>query len=215
MVSWFNVKKAAQVAAFFALRQGGQIHVLKLTKLIYLSDRAFMERFDVPITGDKLVSMDHGPVNSLTYNYINGTAESQEWDSFMADGAQHMVALSNDRLTEDDLDELSDAEVRVLGEVWARFGHMGLFKIRDWTHKNCPEWDDPRGSSASIRYAHVFKFLGKQNGSELEEQVLAERRIAATLSKRSAIHSISRQRASYSKRHIEFSGPEASLCGDN
>jgi uncharacterized phage-associated protein len=178
MAPWFNVRKAAQVAAFFALKQGGQIHVLKLTKLIYLSDRAFMERYDVPITGDKLVSMDHGPVNSVTYNYINGTAESPNWDTFMADGSRHMVALSRNDLTEDDLDELSDAEMRVLGEVWERFGHMDRFEIRDWTHKNCPEWDDPHGSSTPIKYAHVFKFLGKKNGDELEDRILAERRIA-------------------------------------
>ena len=140
-----------------------------------------MEKYDVPITGDKLVSMDHGPVNSLTYNYINGTAESAHWDAYMADGPQHMVVLSNNAITEDSLDELSDAEIRVLGEVWARFGHMGRFEIRDWTHKNCPEWDDPHGSSTAIRYSHVFKFLGKKNGAELEERVLAERRVATYL----------------------------------
>jgi uncharacterized phage-associated protein len=178
MASWFNVKKAAQVAAFFALKEGGQIHVLKLTKLIYLADRAFMERYDVPIIGDKLVSMDHGPVNSLTYNHINGTAESREWDAYMADRAGHMVALSPDHLTEDDLDELSDAEIRVLGEVWQRFGHMDRFQIRDWTHRNCPEWDNPHGSSLPIKYSHVFKFLGKGNSEELEDRIFAERRIS-------------------------------------
>jgi uncharacterized phage-associated protein len=178
MASWFNIRKAAQVAAFFALRQGGQIHVLKLTKLVYLSDRAFMERYDVPITGDKLVSMDHGPVNSVTYNYINGTAEDPDWDAFMADRAGHMVALSRNSITEDELDELSDAELRVLGEVWGRFGHMDRFEIRDWTHKNCPEWDNPHGSSTPIKYSHIFKFLGKPNGDELEDRVLAERRVA-------------------------------------
>lgn len=167
------------MAAFFAMKEGGQIHVLKLTKLIYLSDRAFMQRYDVPITGDKLVSMDHGPVNSLTLNYINGTADSEDWDAFMSDRAQHMVAVSRANLTEDDLDELSDAEVRVLGEVWREFGYMGRYEIRDWTHKHCPEWDDPHGSSLPIKYAHVFKFLGKENGAELEDRVLAERRISS------------------------------------
>ena len=178
MAFWFNVKKAAQVAAFFALKQGGQIHVLKLTKLVYLSDCEFMDRYDIPITGDKLVSMDHGPVNSVTYNYINGTAESGDWDAFMADGARHMVALSRN-LTVNDLDELSDAEIRVMEEVWARFGHMDRFEIRDWTHLNCPEWDNPHGSSTPIKYSHVFKFLGKQNSEELEDRVFAERRLAA------------------------------------
>lgn len=179
MAAWFNVRKAAQVSAFFALKQGGQIHVLKLVKLIYLSDRNFMRRYDVPIIGDKLVSMDHGPVNSLTLNYVNGTAESADWDAFMADRAGHMVALSNDELTDDMLDELSDAEMRVLEETWNEFGHMDRFEIRDYTHRHCPEWDDPHGSSTPLRYAHVFKFLGKANSAELEDRVIAERRIAA------------------------------------
>jgi Protein of unknown function (DUF4065) len=89
-----------------------------------------------------------------------------------------MVALSR-TLTVDDLDELSDAEIRVMEEVWARFGHMDRFEIRDWTHLNCPEWDNPHGSSTPIKYSHVFKFLGKQNSEELEDRVFAERRLAA------------------------------------
>jgi uncharacterized phage-associated protein len=179
MAAWFNVKKAAQVAAFFALRQGGQIHVLKLVKLIYLTDREFMRRYDVPIIGDKLVSMDHGPVNSLTLNYVNGTAESPDWDAFMSDRAGHMVGVVRGDLNDDLLDELSDAEIRVLGDVWNEFGHMDRFEIRDYTHRHCPEWDDPHGSSTPIRYAHVFKFLGKENSAELEDRVNAERRLSA------------------------------------
>lgn len=178
MPAWFNVRKAAQVAAFFALKQGGQIYVLKLVKLIYLSDRKFMGKYDVPIIGDQLVSMTHGPVNSMTYDYVKGTAESAEWDQFVSDRAGHMVGIANRDLSEENLDELSDAEVRILEETWAEFGHMGRFDLRDYTHVHCPEWDDPHGSSIPIQYAHVFKFLGKDNSAVLEDQVFAERRIA-------------------------------------
>lgn len=182
MAPWFNVRKAAQVAAFFALRQGGQINVLKLTKLIYLSDRKFMERYDIPILGDRLVSMDHGPVNSQTLNYINGTAESQLWDSFLSDRAGHMVGLAHNGITEESLDELSDAETDVLREIWGQFGYMDRYAIRDYTHANCPEWEDPHGSSTPIRYAQVFKFLGKRASSELEDRILSERHIASHFS---------------------------------
>lgn len=179
MVFWFNVRKAAQVAAYFALREGGEINVLKLTKLIYLSDRKFMELYDVSMLLDRLVSMDHGPVNSMTLNYINGYAESGDWDEFIADRAGHQVALSSTDITEGQLDELSDAELAVLADTWGQFGHMDRFALRDHTHDNCPEWDDPHGSSTPIRYAQVFKFLGKRNSAELEERVASDRHIAS------------------------------------
>ncbi len=72
---WYNARKAAQVAAFFALSEGGKINVLKLVKLIYLADRSAMEAFEAPILNDKFVSMDHGPVNSITLNLINGLGD--------------------------------------------------------------------------------------------------------------------------------------------
>jgi hypothetical protein len=55
----YNVRKAAQVTAFFAKKQGGAIDVLKVAKLLYCS----------------IVSMPHGPVTSMTLNYINGLEE--------------------------------------------------------------------------------------------------------------------------------------------
>ena len=179
MTPWFNVKKAAQLAAYFALRQGGQINVLKLVKLIYLSDRRSMEVFDAPILGDRLVSMDHGPVNSLTLNYINGTAESADWDRLLTDRAGHMVGLSDPSVNEQSFDELSDADLEVLAHTWCQFGHLTQYAIRDYTHRHCPEWENPHGSSTPIRYAQVFKFLGKENSAELEERVQSERHIAS------------------------------------
>lgn len=180
---WFNERKAAQIAAFFALKEQGQINVLKLVKLIYLTDRKFMADYDRSILNDRLVSMDHGPVNSLTYSYISGTAESDNWKSFIADGAKHMVALTNAKITTDSLDELSEVEVETLEAIWKEFGHMDRFEIRDYTHENCPEWEDPHGSSTPIRYAQLFKFLGKKHSEELEDCIISERQALAKLSR--------------------------------
>src|SRR6266480_1606796 len=49
MRPWFNVRKAAQMAAFFAKQEGGTINVLKLVKLVYLANRAAMEKYDFPL----------------------------------------------------------------------------------------------------------------------------------------------------------------------
>ncbi|MDQ3246933.1 MAG: Panacea domain-containing protein [Pseudomonadota bacterium] len=172
---WFNVRKAAQIAAFFAREEGGAINVLKLTKLVYLADRRNMEKYDVPISGDNFVSMDHGPVNSITYNYINGMEDQRDsWAEFIADRAGYEVGLVKS-ISDDDLDQLSRAEIDSLREVWAHFGKMDRYQIRDWTHHNCPEWEDPQGSSAPIAFERVFGFLNKSNARELADQIRSQR----------------------------------------
>src|SRR6266487_2727273 len=67
----FNEKKAAQVAAFFLHRARGELEILKLMKLMYLAERASYKKFGEPLIGDKLVSMDNGPVLSITLNHMN------------------------------------------------------------------------------------------------------------------------------------------------
>lgn len=179
MNSWFNARKAAQVAAYFAMCQSGQINVLKLAKLIYLADRIFMSKYDSTILNDSLVSMPHGPVNSMTLNHINGLIPNDNWGAFVTGRAGYNIGLANPKMTIDDLDELSRAEVAVLEETWRQFGGMSPFELRDYTHQHCPEWEDPHGSSQPIPYARVFKFLGKTDkAEELEDTVLSERVIA-------------------------------------
>lgn len=176
MATWFKVRKAAHVAAFFAKAEGGSINVLKLVKLIYLADRLFMQKYDTPMLNDLLVSMPHGPVNSMTLSYIDGLEEDREdWDAFIADRAQHNVGLARQDLRLSDLDELSEADLEVLDEVWTALGKMTPFQLRDHTHAQCPEWENPRGSSNPIPYERVFKYLNKESSADLAERVAASR----------------------------------------
>lgn len=75
----YHPRKAAQVAAFFVLREVGAIHALKLSNLLYLADREHLNRHDMPILFDIFVSMPHGPVTSLTLNYIGGMENDPGW----------------------------------------------------------------------------------------------------------------------------------------
>lgn len=182
----FDVAKAAQVAAYLAACQGGTINVLKLVKLIYLADRVCMDKYGFPITYDRIVSMPNGPVNSLTLNYINGLMpDSEEWDRVITDRAQHEVGLTKEKLAREDLDQVSETELVILEETWKRFGHLSGFELADYTHKNCPEWTDPNGSSFPIDYADVFKALGKSEAKaqELADDIQAEQRIDAVFRK--------------------------------
>lgn len=176
----YNERKAAQVAAFFALKQGGRINVLKIAKLLYLAERRFMERFDEPMFYDKLVSMDHGPVTSISLNLINGLLEGEDWSKFITDRDGYDVGVVTG-VELDDLDHLSKADVSILAELWDEFGVMNQYQLRDWTHRHCLEWENPHGSSEPIRHDRVFKFLQKKNADELAENVHAYRSVSNSM----------------------------------
>lgn len=160
---------------------------LKLIKLMYLADRQAMAESGFSLTGDLVVAMPHGPVLSLTLNYINGDLESSEdgWESWISDRENHEVAFRPRPAGRDELDELSPADLDVLARVWQRFGSMSKYQIRDYTHDHCPEWDDPLGSSKPISFQRIFEALGRTQeeaaalAARMEEQRTIDRVFAA------------------------------------
>ena len=155
----FSSERAAQIAAEFARLDGGSINILKLVKLIYLSDRRSMDKYGAPITYDRLVSMDHGPVPSRTLNLINGH-QSGDWDRWMAGRENHDVSVKRMDFVRQDLDELNDADMEIIAEVWDQFGGMDQWELSRYTHEHCPEWKDPHGSSLPIHERQIFLALG-------------------------------------------------------
>ena len=158
----FTARKVAQMAAYFADRQGGRINILKLMKLLYLADRGAMIAHGEPISFDYFVSMDHGPVLSRTLNLINGTYPDHmaaDWDEWISDREGHVIA-SNRRFGRDDLDQLSDADLEVLDSTWRAFGHMNQWELVEYTHKNLPEWQNPNGSSIPILEETILTSAG-------------------------------------------------------
>lgn len=162
----FDEKKAAHAAAYFLFRSGGamEMSVLKLMKLLYLAERRSFELYGEPMIGDRLVSMPHGPVLSLTYNHMNGELESIAggWDDWIGGRFNHMLGLCAGRqirAPEQDLLALSDVDLDILDEIWRDFGHMSAFEIRDYTHQHCPEWRDPKGSMIPMTFGDLFQAL--------------------------------------------------------
>jgi uncharacterized phage-associated protein len=166
----FNARKAAQIIAFFIMKGGsGNIDILKAIKLVYLGDRQSIADFGFPITNDSLVSMPHGPVNSRTYSHINAEYDLDAcgWSDFLEGKANYQIGAKR-KFVVDDFDELSEADVQALDKVWAKFGHMTKWQLRDWTHnrKNVPEWEDPRGSSQPIPLERILTLLQIENADE-------------------------------------------------
>lgn len=161
----FNVRKAAQAIAFLAQERGGAVNYITVVKLAYLSDRRFLQLYDLPILNDDLVSMKHGPVNSATYDYIKGRGKDElrkVWDQYVLTKKKERLVCAARKLSDEDFDELSDAEVKVLKEVSKEFERFtNPFDLVDWVHKNCKEWENVKDTSKHLSYDRVLTALGK------------------------------------------------------
>ena len=170
----FNEKKLTEATIFFLLQtQHQNINILKLMKLLYLSERKSFEMFHTPIIGDSLVSMKNGPVLSLTLDRINhGSEKKTYWHKFISDRKDHDIALKVDTQIEsdDDLLELSENDITVLKQVWFEFGSKSQWDLVDYTHDHCPEWRNPGSSMYPIQYQDLFNALGFS--SELSNEII-------------------------------------------
>ncbi len=159
----YSEPRASQMAAYFLLQRGGRMSYLKLIKLLYLTEREYLRLYGITITGDKMVSMPHGPVLSQTYDIIGSGSQSEGgWNYWVKDEDNYEVSLTRD-FERDDLEEINDAAIEVMEGIFREFGHMSRWEIRDYTHDHCAEYDDPEGSSIPIKLRDLFIAVGKTN----------------------------------------------------
>ena len=149
MKTHFDIYKAAQAAHFFITRAGGEMEILRLVKLLYLTDRRSLEARRIPVVGGTYYSLKHGPITSEVLDLINdGTREGNSpWEQMISDRANHRIAANGAVET---YDALSPSEMRLLEEVWQQFGATAQWDLVAWTHRHCEEWSDPRGGRAEI-----------------------------------------------------------------
>lgn len=178
-------KKAAQVAAFLLFRAGGTLKILKLMKLMYLAERESFAKYGEPMIGDRLVSMEHGPVLSSTLDHMNNFVESEPggWEAWISDRDDHFVGLRETGDPTTRLTQLSDADIEILGEIWAKYGHYTGSQLRNLTHKICAEWEDPESSSLPIPYTRVLRCVGfePEVAAELNQRIKDQRRLEEIL----------------------------------
>jgi uncharacterized phage-associated protein len=160
----FNIKKAKAAAAYLIEREGGSQEMFFLIKMLYYADRLALIEWGNSITGDSFASLKKGPIVSEIYNFMKDSAARPnqslneiEWrESFGRTG--NSISLLKDV----DIDVLSEREIYVLEKA-----RQTIRKIRgsvaDWLHQNCPEWEDPQGSSIPIDPATILRIAGRSD----------------------------------------------------
>ncbi len=161
----FDETKATQAAAFFLSLRGGQMHYIKLIKLLYLSDREALLRWGAPITTDRFVSMDNGPVLSRVLNLITEDRPKPVWSLYIsAPLGDYEVQLLKNATT----DRLSRAEENLMREIFTQYGYRNRWDLIENVMHKLPEWKDPEGSSLPIQLRDILEAAG-----ESEEEIRA------------------------------------------
>lgn len=122
--------KTLNAILFFANKEKSKsINRLKLMKLLWLSDRIHLNKFGRLILKDKYCALPNGPVPSSALNYSNYSQE----DFF--DVSSFNIKAKADA----NHDFFSKSDLKVMDQVWEKFGSMSQFELKDFSHK-FPEW---------------------------------------------------------------------------
>lgn len=159
MMQLFNEVKATQAAARFLTLRGGSMSYIKLIKLLYLADREALIRWGCPITTDRFVSMDIGPVVSRIYGLIRDEQPPglfRIWREFISPAQNYEVRLIRDPGNS----ELALPELDMIDAVYAEHGCHNRWAVVDFT-RSLPEWVHPDGGALPIEHRDILRAADK------------------------------------------------------
>jgi len=169
MRSYFDEKKATEMAAYLLEKSGGKMYYLQLIKLLYIADREALKRWGYPLTGDSYFSLPYGPVPSRIKDLITDdprVSDSKFWTNYIKT-ENYEVSL----VRKAPLGSLSQADIELLDEIFAEYGGLERFELVNMTHE-FPEWQDPKGGCIPITYEDILEAVGRgEEAEELAEEI--------------------------------------------
>ena len=177
----YDDARAAQAVAYLLHLAGGRMGILKLTKLLYLSERRSYELYGEPLTGDSPYSLPKGPVLSTVYDRTKNAGNlNSTWRAWIRGRTGDELALARTiNAPRDELTALSRADLQILATVWQEFGHLSGAQLVSHTHHACHEWSDPQGSSQKIDPDRLLRQVGMRREDAAKQ--LEHLRQSATL----------------------------------
>jgi hypothetical protein len=86
----------------------------------------------------------------VTDEHFPGT--DHPWPAAISEPVGYKVKLNSDPGD----DELSDAEIEMLEQIFTRYGSLNRWKLVDIAH-GLPEWKHPDGSAIQINYSDILE----------------------------------------------------------
>ena len=178
----FAEKRNADVASFLLTLAGGRLNYTALLKLLHIADHKSLLKYHSLITESAHSSLPNGPLASDIYDMIKEESVSQQiWDKYFKTSQFDIIQIAPS-----DGDYLSITDKEILTEVFKEFGDWHYSKLIDYTHENCPEWDEPEPGgkqSTPIKLDSLLRGarLAEEEAKEVEVEIMSHRAMQKAL----------------------------------
>lgn len=141
----FSLDKAVNALAYFADRGVKDLTKLKAVKLLYLADQYHFLTYGRPLSGDRYIAMDLGPVPESTYQLTTRLVEPDEVADEARETASRSLQVDKGFLYRHaypvlrarrppDMSVFSESEVEALDRTVREFGARSARQLVDLTH---------------------------------------------------------------------------------
>jgi hypothetical protein len=161
-----------------AERRGISITQYDVVKSIFLADKAHLNKYGRPITFDNYVAMKHGPVPSLTYDFLkeNQTAIRRHsidlpWDRRAAPEFGKGCYIYSHPHRAPDMEVLSESDLEELRNALTVVKALGFVQIKRLTHGDqayMAAWrDEGTRSQYPMNYSLLFETPNEKKAEEI------------------------------------------------
>lgn len=177
MVIPFNILKTAQATGVLMKAEPTRrISPVRLLKLLYIADRELLQERGRPITGDRPVAMDHGPVPGRTYDIVTGSDYcSPTWDKYFRTVGRRDIGLTLDP----GVGRLTRREILKLREVSDRCGSMDDWALAELT-RGFSEWQKNQPPTHTARDIPIQDLMEAVGLASYQEELREAEKLAKT-----------------------------------
>lgn len=174
-VNWNKCIEAVDLLA----RHQDEITQYYVGKVCYFADKEHLLDYGRPITGDRYIAMEHGPVPSAVYDLLKGNSglPDEVMKAFSKRirlrSKQNMIQVSSRR--KNHFENLSETDQEYLLAALKLYGNMSFAELRELTHKETA-WSrawEKEGIANEMNAEYWLKELGED--AELAKSQLSER----------------------------------------
>jgi uncharacterized phage-associated protein len=180
----FSLDKFLNALAYFASEGVKDLTKLKAVKLLYLADQYHLFRYGRPVTGDRYIAMDLGPVPEDAFQLISRLIEPAEVTDPEREHALQFIEVHKGFLhrysvlrarQKPDLSVFSDSEVEALEATLREYGARPARALVDLTHTHraYKRADAGRLPGSSCRLPYEY-FFDDAPGDSMPARALAE-----------------------------------------
>jgi uncharacterized phage-associated protein len=161
----FDVQKFVSAAAYLAA-SCQDFTRMKLAKLLYFTDKEHLRAYGRPVSGDRYIKKEYGPVPSMAYDLIKHDERVDVEAQVVFD--RHFDVSGNDLKIKapPNLSFLSESDREILDEVLRKYGHLTSAQLSKLSHRE-PAWE--KASMNSLMDYRLF-LAGDEHMSRLVQE---------------------------------------------